>query len=221
MIFRHLVFLASIPDWAMQFDLFDHSQKGLKEILLNDDGIIEIHHGFFHNHQQIFLQLCQELIWSQDKIRLFGKLIPIPRLQSWYGDSGIEYSYSKLKMQAKPWTPTLTEIKKQIELSVDEQFNSVLCNWYRTGKDYVAFHADDEPELGHWPTIASASFGITRVLSLKHRYIRDKSLKIEMPGGSLLVFKGAIQEMWQHSVLKRPSICDGRINLTFRKILSP
>ena len=43
-------------------------------------------------------------------------------------------------------------------------FNSVLLNRYRTGKDSVSWHADDEPEFGERPVIASVSFGGTTVL---------------------------------------------------------
>jgi alkylated DNA repair dioxygenase AlkB len=61
-----------------------------------------------------------------------------------------------------PWTPALLEVKRAVEPPSGVEFNSVLLNRYRTGKDSVSWHADDEPEFGERPVIASVSFGGTR-----------------------------------------------------------
>jgi hypothetical protein len=53
----------------------------------------------------------------------------------------------------------------------------VLLNRYRTGQDNVSWHADDEPEFGKNPVIASASFGGIRLFQLKHK--RRKELNME------------------------------------------
>ena len=53
-------------------------------------------------------------------------------------------------------------------------FNTALLNYYRDGRDSVAWHSDDEPELGRNPVIASVSFGATRVFRMKH--VRRKEL---------------------------------------------
>ena len=70
---------------------------------------------------------------------------------------GMSYSYSGIQMKAKPWTDELLEIKKSIEPIAGISFNSVLINYYRNGKDRVAWHSDDEKELGKNPLIASVS----------------------------------------------------------------
>ena len=204
----------------MQLDLIPPEENRRKEVLLNEDGIIEHYPCVFPEHWRLLEVLQQEVHWSQDKIKLFGKLIPIPRLQAWYGDNGVEYTYSGLTMSALLWTKTLQKIKMQVEQLTSEKFNSVLCNYYRNGRDYVAYHSDDEPELGKFPVIASVSLGVNRVMGLKHRFDKNKELKFSLLGGSLHVSRGAMQEMWQHSLLKRPSIQGPRINLTFRKILT-
>ena len=38
--------------------------------------------------------LIDELDWLEGEIKLFGKNIKIPRLQSWYADEGCNYKYS-------------------------------------------------------------------------------------------------------------------------------
>ncbi|MEK9648758.1 MAG: alpha-ketoglutarate-dependent dioxygenase AlkB, partial [Gammaproteobacteria bacterium] len=72
------------------------------------------------------------------------------------------YAYSGLALSPNPWTPILLELKILVEKAADTHFNSVLLNYYRDGKDSVAWHSDDEKELGENPVIASLSLGITR-----------------------------------------------------------
>ena len=65
-------------------------------------------------------------------------------------------------MQPIPWTSELLEIKKEIEKVSKTVFNSVLINYYRNGNDRVAWHSDDEKELGKNPVIGSISLGAER-----------------------------------------------------------
>ena len=47
-----------------------------------------------------------------------------------------------------PWTATVLDLKRSVELTCGETFNSVLLNRYRNGQDSLGWHADNEPELG-------------------------------------------------------------------------
>jgi alkylated DNA repair dioxygenase AlkB len=40
---------------------------------------------------------------------------------------------------------------------------------YRNGNDYVGWHADNEPELGGQPFIASLMFGAERQFEFRHK----------------------------------------------------
>jgi alkylated DNA repair dioxygenase AlkB len=85
----------------------------------------------------------------------------------------------------------------------------------------MGLHADDEPELGDKPVIASLSLGEERKLYFKHKTRRDlKVFNLPLPSGSLLIMKGATQRNWKHGMrtLNRP--CGPRLNLTFRTILN-
>ena len=156
--------------------------------------------------------------WKQDFIRLYGKVNPLPRLTSWYGEPGKSYSYSGINSDPNSWLNNrLLEIKAEIETVAKTSFNSVLLNLYRDGSDYLSWHADDEPELGKNPIIASVNFGAERDFCLK---LNEGDLKFTIPlrHGSLLVMGGELQHFWQHSVPKRKKIDDLRINLTYRVI---
>lgn len=155
--------------------------------------------------------------WKHDSIKLYGKIIPLPRYTSWYGNENKYYTYSGINSTPNKWNKGLLYIKNEIEKIAKISFNSVLLNWYRDGEDYINWHADDEKELGKNPIIASVNFGETRDFVIKRN---DKSEKVTIPlkHGTLLIMKGEIQHFWQHSVPKRKKVKHARFNLTFRII---
>ena len=156
--------------------------------------------------------------WKQDYIKLYGKVMPLPRLTSWYGDNEKTYTYSGIECIPNPWNQGLLYLKQKIEHCAGITFNSVLLNWYRDGQDSMNWHADDEKELGRNPVIASANFGETRDFFVRRN--DDPSLKIALPlkHGTLLIMRGELQHYWQHSVPKRLKVGGSRFNLTFRRI---
>lgn len=170
--------------------------------------------------QALFTRLLNEVPWHQDKIRVYGKTHDVPRVHQWYGDEGSTYSWSGVHMRPLPWTPLLTDVKDRVERQIGQRFNSVLVNLYRDGNDSVGWHADDEPELGECPCIASVSLGAVRdfVIRPKEKAKRPaETVKIELPHGSLLFMYGYTQANCEHSLPKRKGV-GPRINLTFRRV---
>ncbi len=163
-------------------------------------------------------QLDETTVWRQDTFKMYGKEMPIPRLTAWYGDLGRTYTYSRIEMEAETWTPPLLEIKTRIEAEAEIEFNSVLLNLYRDGRDGVAWHSDDEPELGESPVIASVSLGATRKFQFREKSDPANRREFELSHGSLLLMRGATQRLWQHQVPKTAKPVDPRVNLTFRRI---
>jgi alkylated DNA repair dioxygenase AlkB len=183
---------------------------------LRDGGLLRYEEGFFDRHQadRLSQTLRATVSWRQEVSR--GK--PFPRLTAWYADPGLNYSYSGVTHQPEPWTPELQEIRRRVEAACGADFNSLLLNYYRGGQDSIGFHADDEPELGRNPVIASVSFGTVRDFVLKHKKTRQK-LTFPLANGSLLIMAGTCQHFWIHSIPKRAGEIGERINLTFRKII--
>lgn len=165
-----------------------------------------------------YQDLLTQTSWRQDSLNFGGKSVLIPRLQAWVGDRKSRYRYSGLALTPLPWTPLLDALKTRVEKVAGAPFNSVLLNYYRNGMDSVAWHSDDEKELGDEPVIASLSLGVTRRFELKHRRRKLPKTCCDLSHGSLLVMGRGIQQNWHHQVPKQPGISDGRINLTFRYI---
>jgi alkylated DNA repair dioxygenase AlkB len=108
-------------------------------------------------------------------------------------------------------------IKNEVEAICNENFTTVLLNYYRDGKDSNGWHADNEKELGRNPIIASVSFGAERVFQLKHN-VTNQRQNINLENGSLLIMKGTTQHFWKHQIPKSSKEIGARINLTFRII---
>ncbi len=162
--------------------------------------------------------LWAELPWQQKPIRLFGKSIMQPRLISWHCDPGLRYSYSGLQLPPCAWHPQLAELRDHLHAEMGLEFNSVLVNAYRDGQDSMGWHADNEPELGPEPTLASISLGQERRFRWRDNLTR-RTGGINLAHGSLLLLSGQFQNRYRHSVPKTTRQMGLRINLTFRHIL--
>jgi alkylated DNA repair dioxygenase AlkB len=115
----------------------------------------------------------------------------------------------------------LTQVRTRLEHTTGAAFDSVLANLYRDGKDAMGWHADDEPELGPAPVIASLSLGATRRFAFKPKAGNEEGarLSIVLPHGSLLVMRGATQANYLHAIPRTRRPVGARINLTFRRVL--
>jgi alkylated DNA repair dioxygenase AlkB len=167
----------------------------------------------------LFEALRREIAWETHRIRLFGRELASPRLSCWIGDPGASYVYSNARFEPRAWSKSLRALRAEVSEATGEEFNSVLANLYRDGRDGMGWHSDDEPELGPQPVIASLSLGAARRFLLKHRRDPTRKLAIELPAGSLLLMRGDTQQNYRHALPKTARPVDARINLTFRRIL--
>lgn len=188
--------------------------------IIETDGEALFYPNFFNQEESdlFFSDLFSNIKWKQEIIKMFGKKMPIPRLTAWYGDEGKFYIYSGIKHQPEKWNETLNKIKHKVDKLANICYNSVLLNLYRHGQDSMAWHSDDELELGQNPIIASVSFGATRRFSLKHKNKPTHRVSLDLTHGSLLLMQGETQHYWLHQISKTKRNVEPRINLTFRII---
>ena len=194
--------------------LFDSGNLEPRE-LLPGDGSMVYHRGFYSlmDSDVLMAELLREVPWEARPITIFGRTVMQPRLACWFGD--VSYSYSGITLEPRPWSTRLAGVKANVEEFTGHQFNSVLANLYRNGNDSMGWHADDEPELGVEPCIASVSLGQTRKFRIRHRETKE-TVTIDLEPGSLVVMSGLSQKCWIHEVPKARRITEPRINLTFR-----
>lgn len=147
--------------------------------------------------------------WQTESIVLFGKRRPVPRLVSWFGDSGLNYRYSGQPHCCSGWPSELAGLRAKVGAQLSVTPNFLLLNRYRNGADSMGWHRDDEAGLG--AQIASVSLGAPRSFLLREANAsRSQALKLEH--GSLLLFDGRTS----HALPKTRRPVGERINLTFR-----
>jgi alkylated DNA repair dioxygenase AlkB len=168
----------------------------------------------------LFRQLVDAVPWRQDRLRLYGREVPMPRLSAWYGDAGAVYSYSGLRLEPLPWLEALEQLRQRLQRHLSRRFNAVLLNYYRNGTDSMGSHSDDEPELGPAPVIATVSLGAPRRFALTPRGVASggAAWRRDLADGSLLVMAGPCQRHWRHALPKTRRPVAGRISLTYRLV---
>lgn len=156
--------------------------------------------------------------WRQESIRLFGRAQPMPRLTCWMGDAA--YTYSGLTNAPAPWHPAVAKLRDLAARLAGTPFNGVLLNLYRDGRDSMGWHADDEPELGPAPMIASLNLGAARRMRFKpKRPDGGAPFSVTLGHGSVLLMQPAVQTHWLHAIPKTARPVGPRINLTFRRVI--
>lgn len=209
---------------AVQGDLFSNlaldNKQELVEKLSMPDAEVTFYRKFFTQKESddLFNTLFNEIKWRQDKMKVYGKEVDLPRKTAWYGEPDKSYTFSGISLDPEPWTSTLLLIKNRIEEVAKVNFNSVLLNLYRDGNDGISWHTDAEKELGKNPIIGSVSFGGTRRFMFRHKNNKDLKAEVELTHGSFLLMRGTTQHFWQHQIPKTSKKVNPRINLTFRVI---
>jgi len=198
----------------------------MSKIELRAGAWVELSEGWLSAEEAARLQhaLTLELRWEQREIVLFGRPILQPRLIAWAGQ--LPYRYSGQTLEPRAWPPPLEAqmlpLAERVARAAGAAFNHVLINRYRDGNDSMGYHADDEPELGPEPCVATLSLGQTRRFSLRAERARasERALSLPLTAGSLLVMGGSCQRHYRHAIPKEPRLLVGeRISLTFRCVL--
>ncbi|MEM7220494.1 MAG: alpha-ketoglutarate-dependent dioxygenase AlkB [Pseudomonadota bacterium] len=195
----------------------------------NDEKRCELPAGFDYHpalldareSDALFHTLQLRVNWRRERIRLFGRDVDVPRRVAWCGDDGLMYRYSGQEHRATGWLPALAAVRERAQRLSGTTFNFVLLNYYRDGNDAMAWHSDDEPELGLRPCIAAVSVGATRALRVRPKARpasgRRQSVSVSLASGSLLLMTGASQRDFDHCI-PRVSNAGPRISLTFRRL---
>ena len=189
--------------------------KGLpKELLEYRAGFIDLPVS-----DGLLQKFIAEIPWKQTIQKMWDKEYLTPRLTSWHGDAGTDYSVSGRIANPNPWTPELLMLREKVEAVAGIKFNSVLLNYYRNGNDSVAWHSDKESVLGRDPVIASVSFGQVRSFDIRNKTDHREHYSVKLEHGSFLLMKAGLQEAWEHRIAKSVRPMKARVNLTFRVVI--
>lgn len=156
--------------------------------------------------------------WESHSFTIFGRTVPMPRRIAWYGAHA--YGYSGVVHPSRPMPPALTGLRDRVERACGHPFNCALLNLYRTGRDSMGWHADDDYEAGAHSGVASLSLGAVRRFRLRHRDQERPSIGVDLGPGSLLFMAPGTQASWQHALPRTARAVGPRLNVTFRHLVS-
>lgn len=136
-----------------------------------------------------------------------------PRMTAWF--SPASYSYARVTHKPNELFPdVVSDLIGLVNSKFGLKLNSVMCNLYRNGNDFIGRHSDDERELGSEPTIVSLSLGTERAFIL-HEKSTKKMISVKLAIGSVVLMCRLTQRYWQHEVPRDATLLP-RMNLTFR-----
>jgi alkylated DNA repair dioxygenase AlkB len=108
----------------------------------------------------------------------------------------------------------ISDIRRSLTNHYDRSFTGLFCNYYETGQDSVAWHADRIGRTELDPLVAIVSLGGPRLFHLRSM-ARGPSHRLRLATGDLLVMGGATQHHWEHAVPKT-KYASPRISVTMR-----
>jgi alkylated DNA repair dioxygenase AlkB len=173
-------------------------------------------HGAEFDWPAITLTLIDTIPWQVETARIFGREMPIPRMTAWFGDGA--YSYSGILHLPSPFPAIIERLRERAEALSGASFNAALANLYRSGRDSVGWHSDNEAALGNRPTIASLSLGGERRFQFRHRETKQ-TITLGLRMGHWLIMAGETQRFWVHQVPKTAAAAAPRVNLSFRHMI--
>jgi alkylated DNA repair dioxygenase AlkB len=151
--------------------------------------------------------LCEELVrdvpWGQHRRRMYERVVDEPRLTWRAGDGQHDMPHPALKM-----------VGEALERVYGVPLVGPGLNYYRDGRDSVAFHGDRELRHLDDTLVAILTLGATRPF-LVRPLGGGRSLDFRPASGDLLVMGGACQALFEHAVPKIAS-CGPRLSASWR-----
>jgi alkylated DNA repair dioxygenase AlkB len=194
-------------------EMFSSGRAGKKIFDIPDADLMLIDNFFTKAESDDYYNiLLNNTQWHEYEMPMYDKMVTAPRMVAWYED--INSSANKSN-----WPNELRTINAKVENETQINFNAVLLNLYRNGKDGVSWHSDKTQSQNKDMNIASVTFGETRMFRLRHKFLKHlPQIEIPLHHGSFLLMAGKTNSFWEHQVPKTTREVLPRINLTFRQV---
>jgi alkylated DNA repair dioxygenase AlkB len=165
------------------------ADANIERIDLHHGSWVDIGRGCLAGADTLLDRLAESVDWRQGRRWMFERMVDDPRLSRWYkrGDAFPD--------------DALMEVKHELEQRYDVELGSVGLNYYRDGRDSVAFHRDRELRHLDDTLVAIVTLGARRPFLLRPR-AGGRSLDLAPASGDLLVMGGTCQVHYEHGIPK-------------------
>ena len=174
---------------------------------------IDLGRRWLHGGDELLGDLAGRLGWRSVRRRMYGRMVDEPRLGA-------------ACPPGSPGAPAVVgEMATALSRMYGEAIDSVWVNYYRDGRDSVAWHRDrlgppgSPGRRGAHPIVAIVSLGGPRRFALRPAG-GGRSRSFLLGSGDLLVMGGDCQRRWEHAVPKAAH-APPRMSVTFRCRLRP
>ena len=156
--------------------------------------------SFLTGADQLLADLEDRMDWFRGKRLMYGQWHDEPRHTSTeaHGDQPV----------------AIEAIRSELSAHYDMSFQGLFCNYYESGDDSVAWHADRIGRTEVDPLVAIVSLGGPRTFRMRPQG-DGSSWSISLESGDLLVMGGATQHHWEHAIPKVAHAAP-RISVTMR-----
>ncbi len=170
----------------------DMSFDGLVRHRLDERTWVDYVPGWLHGHDRLFDLLLRTGDWLQRQRVMYDQLVDEPRLVAgWPEGSTVDRT-----------PPELERIRRTLGVRYGVEFDSILANLYRDGRDSVAWHRDTVRKRLRNPVVATVSLGARRRFLLRPYGGGGTAMRFAPGEGDLVVMGGACQHEWEHTVPK-------------------
>jgi alkylated DNA repair dioxygenase AlkB len=174
---------------------------------LDGGSWVDVAREWLAGADELATRLIATVEWHQGRRRMWDRMVDDPRLSYWgrRGDA--------------PLDPALTPVHRALERRYHRRLRGPALNYYRDGRDSVAWHADRELRVLDDTLIAIVTLGTRRPFLLRPKG-GGPSVDIAPGSGDVLVMGGAAQRDWEHAVPKTAR-SGPRVSVSYRWAPSP
>ena len=218
-----MVGYSGVMDLMLQGSLLDLADEmslgrlaaGLHRTELGAGAWVDVRPGWLAAGDELFALLVRSVPWRAERRTMYDSVVDVPRLTRFYAAG---------EPLPHPLLDTARDaLSVHYEAELGEPFVTAGMCLYRDGRDSVAWHGDRIGRSNDVDTIvAILSLGSARTLALRPRDggripgSLQKSLRLPLAHGDLVVMGGSCQRTWDHAIPKTSEPVGPRISVQFR-----
>jgi len=173
-----------------------------ERIRLDDHSWVDVAREWLLGADAVCEHLVRQVPWRQSRRKMCGEIVDEPRLSKW------------CRADEPPPHPVFTPVRTALAERYQARLGGFGMNYYRNGRDSVAWHRDTEMRNLDRTLVAIVTLGAARPF-LVRPHGGGPSVDVHPASGDLLVMGGRAQADWEHAVPKVAS-CGPRISVMLR-----